>query len=79
MSFGTTVYVDQGHARNTFQAVLNDVFNKIAIGMNFALVAFVSGQGEPGDRPVFATRSIQGRLIGFIRVIANPVQTVRDQ
>ena len=79
LAFAATKGISAADTGYPLQPVANCIFDKIAVFVNWPVVARYAFQNKPGNRIVFTTGCGQTRLVGFVRVATDPVQPVGDQ
>ena len=79
LALAAPVDVAPRHAGDALQAVLDDVFDEVAVGVYRPVVAGRALEDEPGDGAVLAARRIQGGLFRLVGISAHPVEPVGDE
>ena len=70
------IHVNPGDARHALEAFLDDIFDKITIFVHRANIALLALNDEPGDGRVLGAGGTNRRLVGFLWIAVDAVETV---
>ena len=79
LSFGTTIIIDLANTRNSFQALFDNIVNKVTVLMYRAWIVRYPLNREPSNGVVISARCFEGGLLSFVGVAVNSVEPIGNE